>query len=182
MYVYFQYSSVFYDQLIPLLKPHQQERILGWLSPSEYADHAYQTNKAILAVGSGELKGNGFGGGTVYIPEKHTDFIFATIAEEGGFIAAAVVLSLFFVLLYRMAVIGDHAESPFGLYICSGAIAMYTLQIFQNIGMTIGVMPVKGISLPLLSYGGSSLLSNMIFMGILLSIRKPYRKYMFEAK
>ncbi|MCS0825559.1 rod shape-determining protein RodA [Cytobacillus firmus] len=182
MYVYFQYPSVFYDQLIPLLKPHQQERILGWLSPSEYADHAYQTNKAILAVGSGELKGNGFGGGTVYIPEKHTDFIFATIAEEGGFIAAAVVLSLFFVLLYRMAVIGDHAESPFGLYICSGAIAMYTLQIFQNIGMTIGVMPVKGISLPLLSYGGSSLLSNMIFMGILLSIRKPYRKYMFEAK
>lgn len=182
LYIYFLYPSVLYDQLVPLLKPHQQERILGWLSPNEYADHAYQTNKAILAVGSGELKGNGFGHGTVYIPEKHTDFIFATIAEEGGFIASAFVLSLFFLLLYRMAIIGDNAESPFGLYICSGAMAMYALQIFQNVGMTIGVMPVKGISLPLLSYGGSSLLSNMIFMGIILSIRKPYRKYMFETK
>ncbi|WP_121613611.1 FtsW/RodA/SpoVE family cell cycle protein [Mesobacillus foraminis] len=181
VYVYFQFSSVFYDQLVPLLKPHQQERILGWLSPNEYADQAYQTKKAMLAVGSGELKGNGIGNGTVYIPEKHTDFIFATIAEEGGFIAAAAVLSLFFLLMYRMAIIGDSAESPFGLYICSGAMAMYALQIFQNIGMTIGVMPVKGISLPLLSYGGSSLLSNMIFLGIILSIRKPYRKFMFEA-
>lgn len=182
LYLYFQYPSVLYNQLLPLLKPHQQERILGWLLPNEYADHAYQTNKALLAVGSGELKGNGIGNGTVYIPEKHTDFIFATIAEEGGFIAAAAVLSLFFLLIYRMAIIGYRAESPFGLYLCFGAMGMYALQIFQNIGMTIGVMPVKGISLPLLSYGGSSLLSNMILMGIVLSIRKPYRKYMFVAK
>jgi cell division protein FtsW (lipid II flippase) len=136
----------------------------------------------MLAVGSGEIVGNGIGNGTVYIPEKHTDFIFATIAEEGGFIVASIVISLFFFLLYRMAVIGDKAESPFGLYVCFGLLMMYGLQIFQNIGMTVGLMPVKGISLPLLSYGGSSLLSNMIFLGIILSIRKPYRKYMFEAK
>ncbi|MGD6844648.1 FtsW/RodA/SpoVE family cell cycle protein [Bacillus infantis] len=179
MYIYYRLPEILFDQLIPLLKPHQQERILGWLSPGEYADHAYQTKKAMLAVGSGELKGNGFGNGTVYIPEKHTDFIFATIAEEGGFITAAIVISLFFFLLYRMAVIGDGAESPFGLYVCFGAMVMYGLQIFQNIGMTIGIMPVKGISLPLLSYGGSSLFSNMIFIGIILSIRKSFRKYIF---
>ncbi|MGM0904505.1 MAG: FtsW/RodA/SpoVE family cell cycle protein [Bacillota bacterium] len=179
MYVYFLHRDILYNQLVPLLKPHQQERILGWLSPNEYADQAYQSKKAILAVGSGELKGNGFGNGAVYIPEKHTDFIFATIAEEGGFIAASIVISLFFLLIYRMAVIGRTAESPFGLYVCSGALVMYSLQIFQNIGMTIGVMPVKGISLPLLSYGGSSLLSSMMLMGIILSIRKPYQKYMF---
>ncbi len=182
IYVYFLHPHVFYDQLIPILKPHQQERILGWLSPNEYADHAYQTKKAMLAVGSGELKGNGIGNGTVYIPEKHTDFIFATIAEEGGFMVASLVISLFFLLLYRMAVIGDKAESPFGQYVCFGLLMMYGLQIFQNIGMTVGLMPVKGISLPLLSYGGSSLLSNMIFLGIILSIRKPYQKYMFQAK
>jgi cell division protein FtsW (lipid II flippase) len=181
MYVYFLHPAILFDQLIPLLKPHQQQRILGWLSPNEYADQAYQTQKAILAVGSGELKGNGYGNGTVYIPEKHTDFIFASIAEEGGFIAAAMIISLFFILMYRLAVIGNKADTPFGMYVCSGAMVMYCLQIFQNIGMTIGIMPVKGISLPLLSYGGSSLLSNMIFLGIILSIRKPYRKYMFEA-
>jgi cell division protein FtsW (lipid II flippase) len=180
MYIYFQHPSVFFEQLVPLLKPHQQERILGWLSPDEYTDNAYQTKKAILAVGSGELKGNGIGHNKVYIPEKHTDFIFATIAEEGGFIAASLIIVLFFLLLYQMAIIGQKAETSFEQYVCFGLMVMYCLQIFQNIGMTIGIMPVKGISLPLLSYGGSSLFSNMIFLGIILSIRKPYRKYMFE--
>jgi len=182
MYIYFQHSSILFDQLIPMLKPHQQERILGWLAPEEYTDNAYQTKKAILAVGSGELKGNGIGNNKVYIPEKHTDFIFATIAEEGGFIAASVIIVLFFLLMSQMAIIGHRAETSFELYVCFGLMAMYCLQIFQNIGMTVGMMPVKGISLPLLSYGGSSLLSNMIFLGIILSIRKPYRKYMFEIK
>lgn len=180
LYLYFLQPAVLFDQLVPLLKPHQQDRILGWLMPYEYADHSYQTTKSLLAVGSGELLGNGLGNGMVYIPEKHTDFIFATIAEEGGFVTASFVVSLLFILLYRMVVIGGMSESSFGLYICVGALAMYTLQIFQNIGMTIGLMPVKGISLPFLSYGGSSLFSNMIFLGLILSIRKPYRKFMFE--
>lgn len=138
--------------------------------------------KLFLAVGSGELKGNGIGHNKVYIPEKHTDFIFATIAEEGGFIAASLIIVLFFLLLYQMAIIGQKAETSFEQYVCFSLMVMYCLQIFQNIGMTIGIMPVKGISLPLLSYGDSSLFSNMIFLGIILSIRKPYRKYMFEIK
>ncbi len=182
VYLYFQHPDLIIEKLVPLLKPHQQERIMGWLSPNEYTDLAYQTRKSILAVGSGELKGNGIGNGTVYIPEKHTDFIFATIAEEGGFIAASIVIFLFFLLMFRLTVIGNGADSPFGLYVCCGMMVMYTLQIFQNIGMTIGLMPVKGISLPLLSYGGSSLFSNMIFMGIILSIRKTYKKYMFDIR
>lgn len=179
VFIYFQHPEIVYDQLIPKLKPHQQERILGWLSPYEYEDQAYQTNKSMLAVGSGELTGNGITHGTVYIPEKHTDFIFATIGEEGGFIVGSTVICLFFILIYRIALIGKNADSPFGQYVCYGGLVMYGLQIFQNIGMTIGIMPVKGISLPLLSYGGSSLISNMVFLAIILSIRKPYRKYMF---
>lgn len=182
LYLYFLQPAILFDQLVPLLKPHQQERILGWLMPYEYADHSYQTTKSLLAVGSGELLGKGIGKGMVYIPEKHTDFIFATIAEEGGFVTASFVVSLLFIFLYRMVIIGGKSESPFGLYVCVGAMAMYTLQIFQNIGMTIGLMPVKGISLPFLSYGGSSLFSNMILAGLILSIRKPYQKFMFKSK
>lgn len=109
--------------------------------------------KLSLAIGSGELKGNGIGHNKVYIPGKHTDFIFATIAEEGGFIAASLIIVLFFLLLYQMAIIGQKAETSFEQYVCFSLMVMYCLQIFQNIGMTIGIMPVKGISLPLLSYG-----------------------------
>ena len=114
--------------------------------------------------------------------EKHTDFIFATVAEEGGFVLAFIVVTLFFLLIYRIVIIGHSSETPFGTYICAGIAFSLTAQIFQNIGMVIGIMPVKGISLPFLTYGGSSLFSNMIIMGIILSIRKTYGLYMFSNK
>ncbi|CJD37876.1 rod shape determining protein [Streptococcus pneumoniae] len=142
----------------------------------------YQTQQSILAVGSGGMEGKGFGGGSVYIPEKHTDFIFATIAEEGGFIVAALVVFLFLLLLYRTIIIGYSADNLFGTLLCAGSIGILTVQIFQNIGMIVGLMPVKGIALPFLSYGGSSLFSNMIMMGLILSVRKTYKKYMFSVK
>ncbi len=138
--------------------------------------------KSLLAVGSGGTFGKGLLGGNVYIPEKHTDFIFSTIAEEGGFLLAAFVVTLFFLLIYRMIVIGFSSETPFGTYVCAGVAFSLTAQIFQNIGMVIGIMPVKGISLPFLTYGGSSLFSNMILMGIILSIRKTFGQYMFSKK
>lgn len=180
VYLYFADPSFIFHKLLPLLSPHQQARILGWLSPSGNGAAAYQTGQSLLAVGSGEMAGKGIGAGNVYIPEKNSDFIFAAIAEEGGFFAATLVIVLFFLLLYRVTIIGQITESSFGSYLCSGTLIILTLQIFQNIGMTVGLMPVKGISLPFLSYGGSSIFSNMIIMGIILSIRKDYRKYMFS--
>lgn len=180
VYLYFYRQDIIYEQLIPLLKPHQQERIIGWLDPIGNSNEGYQALKSLLAVGSGQIFGKGLMNGNVYIPEKHTDFIFATIAEEGGFIVASTVVILFFLLIYRVVVIGHSSETPFGTYICAGIAASLTAQIFQNIGMVVGIMPVKGISLPFLTYGGSSLFANMIMMGILLSIRKTYGKYMFS--
>lgn len=181
IYIYFQHPDILYKQLIPMLKPHQQERIIGWLDPYQNPTEGYQTKKALLAVGSGQLHGKGIGQGDVYIPEKHTDFIFATVAEEGGFVMASVVICLYFLLMYRLVIISDKTKTPFGTYFCSGVIAILTLQIFQNIGMMIGLMPVKGISLPFITYGGSSLFSNMMMFGTVLSIRKMYRRYMFES-
>ncbi len=181
VYIYLQYPYIIFQKLVPLLKPHQQERILGWLAPSQFSDQGYQTAQSLLAAGSGGLVGKGIGNGTVYIPEKHTDFIFATVAEEGGFILASIVICIFLLLIYRIITIAHASDTPFGVYICAGSAVMLSLQIFQNIGMIVGLMPVKGISLPFLTYGGSSLFSNMILIGIYLSIRKSYKKYMFSA-
>ncbi len=178
--LYFNFPTVFFHDLLPLLSPHQQARILGWLKPGGNGSMAYQTNQSLLAVGSGQLSGQGIGNSIVYIPEKNSDFIFSAIAEEGGFLAGTLVISLFFLLLYRVTIIGQLTKIPFGSYLCSGTLMILMLQIFQNIGMTVGLMPVKGISLPFLSYGGSSIFSNMIIMGIILSIQKEYRKYMFS--
>ncbi|MED4203755.1 FtsW/RodA/SpoVE family cell cycle protein [Neobacillus mesonae] len=179
IYLYYYQPDVIYKQLIPMLKPHQQERIIGWLDPHGESDKAYQTNRSLLAVGSGETYGKGYMNGNVYIPEKHTDFIFATIAEEGGFILASIVVTLFFLLIYKIVVIGHSSDTPFGTYICAGIVLSLTMQIFQNIGMVVGLMPVKGISLPFLTYGGSSLFSSMIQIGIVLSMSKNFGRYMF---
>ncbi|MFJ7726614.1 FtsW/RodA/SpoVE family cell cycle protein [Neobacillus sp. NPDC097160] len=182
VYFYLHQPDIIYNQLIPLLKPHQQERIIGWLDPAGNSNQAYQSKKSILAVGSGELVGKGIMKGKVYIPEKHTDFIFATVAEEGGFLFASFIVLLFMFLIFRIIRTGHKSQTPFGMYICAGITLSLSVQIFQNIGMVVGLMPVKGISLPFLTYGGSSLFSNMILMGIILSIRKTFGLYMFAGK
>lgn len=180
VYLYFYQPDIIYKQLIPLLSPHQQDRIIGWLNPDGNSDQAYQTERSLLAVGSGGLSGNGIGKGSVYIPEKTTDFVFSTVGEEGGFLGASIVLTLFMLLIYKTVVIGLSSETPFGTYICGGIVLSMAVQIFQNIGMVVGLMPVKGISLPFLTYGGSSLFSNMILIGIVLSIRKTFNAYIFS--
>lgn len=182
VYLYFYQPEIIYKQLIPLLSPHQQDRIIGWLNPDGNSDQAYQSQRSLLAVGSGGLSGDGIGKGSVYIPEKTTDFIFSTVGEEGGFLGASTVLILFMLLIYKTVAIGLSSQTPFGTYICGGIVLSMAVQIFQNIGMVVGLMPVKGISLPFLTYGGSSLFSNMILMGIVLSIRKTFTAYMFSKK
>lgn len=163
-----------------ILKEHQMNRFYGWLAPHEFSsNYGFQLVKSLLAIGSGELQGKGLMNGQVYFPEAHTDFIFAVIGEQFGFIGASVVISLFFLLIYRMIHTALESHDPYGSYLCTGVIGMITFQVFQNIGMTIQLMPITGITLPFISYGGSSLLTSMIAVGVVLNVRSRTRKYMF---
>lgn len=178
--IYINYQDFFNEQILGKLSPHQISRINGWLKPFEYGDSAFQTRKGILAIGSGLTTGKGYLGNNVYIPEKHTDFIFAAIAEEMGFIGGAVVVILFFLLIYRIVMITIHAEQHIATVMGVGIIGLLAFQVFQNIGMTMGLLPVTGVTLPFLSYGGSSLLSNFLLLGIIFVIKNSYEGYMFK--
>ncbi|MFF5994935.1 FtsW/RodA/SpoVE family cell cycle protein [Lysinibacillus sp. KU-BSD001] len=169
---YFQFPHFYSEQLVGQLSPHQISRINGWLHPFEHEDSAYQTRQGILAIGSGEVTGKGVLGNNVYVPEKHTDFIFATVAEELGFIGGALVILLYFLLIYRFLLTIVRANSTFAYAAGAGIIGLFAFQICQNIGMTMGLLPVTGVTLPFLSYGGSSLLSNFMLIGIMLAFIK----------
>jgi cell division protein FtsW (lipid II flippase) len=177
VYIYFAHTVFFKAHI---LKEYQLDRFYGWLAPHEYETQGYQLLQALLATGSGELYGKGYKQGQVYFPEPHTDFIFTNIAEQFGFLGGSVVISLFFLLIYRMIHIALESNDPFGSYICAGTIGMFTFQVFQNIGMTIGLLPITGITLPFMSYGGSSLLTYMIAAGFILNVRSRTKKYMFD--
>jgi rod shape-determining protein RodA len=160
---------------------YQLSRFYGWLNPFEYAgEQGFQLVKSLLAIGSGELIGKGYQNLEVYLPEAHTDFIFAIISEQFGFIGGSIVVSLFFLLIYRMIHISLESNDPYGSYLCTGVIGMITFQVFQNIGMTIGLLPITGLPLPFVSYGGSSLATYMVAIGIVLNVRSRTRKYMFD--
>ncbi|UOQ44128.1 rod shape-determining protein RodA [Halobacillus salinarum] len=162
------------------VKPYQLGRIYAWLQPLQYEDAAgYQLIKAMKAIGSGQLMGKGFGHREVYLPESHTDFIFSIIGEEYGFLGASIVIVLFFFLVYRLTTIANHSNSPFGSYVLVGIISMISFHVFQNVGMSIQLLPITGIPLPFISYGGSALLGNLIAMGIVFSISFHHRTYMF---
>lgn len=179
------FPNYFEERILSLLLPHQRSRIEGWLDPFTHSDAGFQTKQALLAIGTGQFSGKGYLNGTVYIPEEHTDFIFANIGEEFGFVGGAVIIALFFLLLSRLINIAldalKNTNNLFGSMICVGTISVLAFQIFQNIGMAIGLLPVTGITLPFLSYGGSSLLSNMILIGITQSVRNSYNGYIFYS-
>lgn len=158
------------------MQPYQKDRILSLVNPSavDLRGAGYNVNQSMIAVGSGGLTGKGIGHGSQsqlnFLPEKHTDFIFASIAEELGLLGALFVVGLFGVMFYRMRLIAMSAPDNFGFLITVGIMLMFFVQVFENIGMNIGIMPVTGIPLPLLSYGGSSLIVVMVSIGILSSI------------
>ncbi|MGA4719854.1 FtsW/RodA/SpoVE family cell cycle protein [Fictibacillus nanhaiensis] len=178
--IYFKFNNFFQTKLLVLLLPHQRSRINGWLNPFEYTDQGYQTKQAITAIGSGWYSGKGWMEGIMYVPEAHTDFIFSIIGEDTGFLGTSIVVSLFFLLIYKIVILGVKSNYSFGGYMCSGIIGLLSFQIFQNVGMNIGLLPVTGVTLPFLSYGGSSLLSNMMLMGIVLGVSVQTNRYMFE--
>ncbi|MFP7297351.1 FtsW/RodA/SpoVE family cell cycle protein [Neobacillus niacini] len=164
------------------VRQYQFSRIYSWLDPYNFQSSAgYQLTRSLLAIGSGQTGGKGYGNREVYLPESHTDFIFSVVGEEFGFIGASVLVSLFFLLIYHITKVGMETKNNFYTYICVGIISMITFHVFQNIGMTIGVLPITGIPLPFISYGGSSLMGNMLGIGLIFSIRYHYKKYMFST-
>ncbi|MCA1027952.1 MULTISPECIES: FtsW/RodA/SpoVE family cell cycle protein [Cytobacillus] len=160
---------------------YQLMRIYAWLDPYTHKQGAgLQLYNSLHAIGSGELGGKGFYERQVYIPDVHTDFIFSVIGEEYGFIGASVVICLYFILIFHLTKIALSVNDPFNTYVCVGVISYITFHVFQNIGMTIQVLPITGIPLPFISYGGSSLIGNMMAMGLIFSIRFHQKSYMFQ--
>lgn len=163
------------------LHDYQKDRILTFFNPgSDPLGTSYNAIQAVIAVGSGMLFGKGLGQGTQsalhFLPERHTDFIFATLAEDFGLIGTLILLLCFAYLLYRIYIISQSTSDRFSKLFAASAFFLFLLQIFFNIGMNIGLSPVVGITLPFVSYGGSSILSNFIFLAILSSIGKSQRR------
>ena len=167
----------FFNVFSLFIKPHQLDRIYGWLAPEQHASSlGYQLIGAKQGIGSGQMFGSGFAQGTQVqsgrIPEAHTDFIFSVIGEEFGFAGSAVLILLFLLLIYRIVLVAIRSDDLFGTYVAGGIAVLIAFQVFQNIGMTIGLMPVTGLALPFISYGGSALLTNMMALGLVLSIQQ----------
>lgn len=161
---------------------YQFKRVYSWLDPYSYpSDEGYNLLTSMTAIGSGGMTGKGYQGREVYIPENHTDFIFSVIGEEYGFIGASLVITLFFILIYHLTKVALELKDPFSVYVCTGIIAMITFHVFENIGMTIQLLPITGIPLPFISYGGSSLMSNMLAIGLIFSMKFHHRTYLFES-
>ncbi|MGE7022704.1 FtsW/RodA/SpoVE family cell cycle protein [Solibacillus cecembensis] len=161
---------------------YQAARIYSWLDPYSYAtSDGYHLITSLNAIGSGEIFGKGFQGREVYVAENHTDFIFAVIGEEWGFIGASAVICLYFLLVYHLTKTTLLLKDAFCTYVCAGIIAMITFHVFENIGMTIQLLPITGIPLPFLSYGGSSLMGTALAIGLVFGMKFHYRTYMFSA-
>jgi rod shape determining protein RodA len=159
---------------VPILRDYQQERLTSFLNPSDDpGDSSYQINQSLIGIGSGGKTGRGDQSSQAeleFLPERHTDFVFAVIGERFGFLGAAFVLSLYALLIWRTLRILTLSKNLYGTLIAGGIAAMLMCQVLVNVGMTLGIMPVTGITLPLLSYGGSSVLVTFIAIGLLQSI------------
>ncbi|MCK4400927.1 rod shape-determining protein RodA [bacterium] len=157
------------------LKAYQKKRLLVFINPDvDPLGAGYAIIQSKIAVGAGGLFGLGWKRGYQthlnFIPELHTDFIFSTVAEEWGFIGACVLLLLYAILFWRMFSLAALVRDKLGLLVIVGIISLFAAHIFINIGMAIGIMPITGLTLPFLSYGGSSLVANMFLVGLVLNI------------
>jgi rod shape determining protein RodA len=159
---------------VEVLHGYQKERLTSFLHPSADTGNAgYQQNQSLIAIGSGQKTGRGEHATQTqfnFLPEHHTDFINAVVGERWGFVGAALVLSLYALLIWRALRILTMAKDLFGALVAGGIVAMLLFQVFVNVGMTLGIMPITGIPLPLMSYGGSSVMSTLLAIGLLQSI------------
>jgi rod shape determining protein RodA len=165
---------------VHVLKPYQMQRLTGFLHPSHHPrNQTYNITESLIAVGSGGKTGRGANATQTklnFLPAPNTDFIFSAVGELYGFAGAALVLSLYALLIWRGLRILTMAKNLYGAVIAGGLIAMVMFQVFVNVGMTIGIMPITGVPLPLMSYGGSSVLVTFIAIGLLQSIHIQARR------
>ncbi|MDR1961157.1 MAG: rod shape-determining protein RodA [Gracilibacteraceae bacterium] len=179
-----------FDRLegLPLpLEDYQLKRLTSFIDPeSDLSDDSYHVVQSIWAIGSGGLWGKGYRDGTQgqynFLPEHHTDFIFSIVGEEFGFIGASALLLAFCLLLLRMIHIASGAADLYGMLVVSGIISMLLFQIFENVGMVSGIMPITGIPLPFITSGGSSMWTNMIGAGLVLNVAMRRERPMFDTE
>ncbi len=175
---YFVYGFLSVTILSPFvwhkLADYQKKRILSFLYQSDPLGASYNLIQAKISVGSGRLLGKGLFRGTQhelrFLPMGHTDFIFCVLAEELGFVGSMILVILYTLLFFRMATIATYTLDLFGKYLVVGFMVMLFSQVLINIGMSIGIMPITGVPLPFISYGGSSILSNMAAIGVILNV------------
>ncbi len=168
-----------------VLQDYQKTRVYTFLDPNrDPRGSGYNVLQSIIAVGSGNITGRGVGRGLQsqlkFLPERQTDFIFASTAEELGLFGSTFILGLFGVIFYRLIQATKHARDNFGMYLSLGIFFMFLIQVVINIGMNIGILPVTGIPLPLVSYGGSSLLTTMLALGLVQSIVARQKALRFD--
>jgi rod shape determining protein RodA len=166
---------------VTVLKSYQVDRLTAFINPSDDPqEQGYQLNQSIIGIGSGQKTGRGSDHATQtkldFLPEHHTDFVFSVVGEEFGFAGAAIVLSLFALLIWRALRIMTMSKNLYGSLIAGGICAMLMFQVFVNVGMTVGIMPITGVPLPLMSYGGSSVLVTFLAVGLLQSIHVQARE------
>ena len=165
---------------VQVLKPYQVDRLTAFIHPTDDPrKQGYQLKQSIVGIGAGQKTGRGPKGATQtklnFIPEHHTDFIFSVVGEEFGFAGAALVLALYALLIWRALRILTIAKNLYGALLAGGIAAMLMFQVFVNVGMTIGIMPITGVPLPLMSYGGSSVIVTFMAIGLLQSVHSQAR-------
>lgn len=169
-------SATGFVAVMIIMKPYRLKRLTSFLDPwADYYGKGYQVVQSLLAIGSGGLMGVGLGQGGAkwfYLPEQYTDFIFAICVEEGGFLAGALILLLFLAFTWRGLTIAMRVEDYFGSLLATGLTLMVGIQAFVNIAISLGMMPVTGINLPFISYGGTSLVISLAAVGVLLNISR----------
>ncbi|MGM0409612.1 MAG: rod shape-determining protein RodA [Bacillota bacterium] len=175
---------LYFDTPLPYIKDYQLNRLLVFANPDiDPQGASYNILQSKIALGSGRLSGKGIFAGTQnqlnFLPEKHTDFIFSVIGEEFGFIGVSTVLILYFLLFWNIIKVAINARDKFGQLTIIGILAMLFFHVIQNTGMTMGIMPITGIPLPFISYGGSAILNNMIAIGIIINVNVRKKKIMF---
>lgn len=160
---------------------YQFERVDTWLNPqADTTNQGYQLWQSIKAVGSGGITGRGFNHTHVYVPVRESDMIFSVIGENFGFIGGVLLILLYLLLIYLMIRVTFDTKNEFYAYISTGVIMMILFHVFENIGMNIGLLPLTGIPLPFISAGGSSLIGNLIGIGMVMSMRYHHHSYMFS--
>ncbi len=177
-------SHLFLSTPLFFLQPYQVNRLISFINPGiDPHGIGYNIIQAQIAIGSGQLTGRGYMAGPQnqlnFLPEQHTDFIFAVIGEEFGFLGSALIIILFTLLMLQMIRVTINAKDNFGRLISLGITAMFFFHVVENIGMSLGVMPITGIPLPFISYGGSSLVTSMIAVGLILNINMRRKKINF---